>query len=166
MNTETIFDFAPSSDLENWRVVDDVVMGGRSSGSFELTSEGHGRFAGEISLKNNGGFSSVRYNFSETAVSPTDHILLRIKGDGKKYQFRLKHDRRQRHSYVYEFKTSGEWETIEIPLNEMYPVFHGRKLNISDFDHNAIEELGLLIGNGREESFELLIVEIELVEEG
>lgn len=165
MNSETIVDLTTSTDLDNWRIVDDVVMGGRSSGSFELTPDGHGRFNGEISLENNGGFSSVRYSFPVMNVTPENHIRFRIKGDGKKYQLRVKNDNNVRHSYVYEFETSGRWETIKVPLDEMYPVFHGRNLNIPDFGHNTIEELTFLFGNNRPETFELLIDKIELVED-
>ncbi|MDC3220705.1 CIA30 family protein, partial [Flavobacteriales bacterium] len=57
--SNVIFDFNKSSDIENWIIIDDAVMGGKSSGSFKLNSEGHGLFEGVISLENNGGFSSV-----------------------------------------------------------------------------------------------------------
>ena len=46
----------------------DVVMGGKSSGSFALSPEGHGVFKGAVSLENNGGFSSLRYNCEKTTV--------------------------------------------------------------------------------------------------
>ncbi len=67
MDTLTLFDFEKNADIQNWRVVDDVVMGGRSSGSFSLSPEGYGVFAGRVSLENNGGFSSVRYEFDKIA---------------------------------------------------------------------------------------------------
>ena len=60
MNPGIIFDFNKDSDLRNWFVVDDVVMGGRSSGSFELSPDGHGVFKVNVSLENNGGFCSIR----------------------------------------------------------------------------------------------------------
>ena len=90
MTTTTLFDFNKSSNLKYWRIVDDVVMGGRSSGNFEINSNGHGKFSGEVSLKNNGGFSSLRYNFKTKDVSEYSTIMLRIKGDGHNYQFRVK----------------------------------------------------------------------------
>ena len=60
-NNTVIFDFDKDSNLKNWKIVDDVVMGGKSSGHFELNDDGHAVFYGNISLENNGGFSSVRY---------------------------------------------------------------------------------------------------------
>lgn len=69
MTSPILFDFSKSSNLKYWRIVDDVVMGGRSNGNFEIDSNGHGKFSGEVSLKNNGGFSSLRYNFKTKDVS-------------------------------------------------------------------------------------------------
>ena len=44
----------------------------------------------------------------------------------------------------------------------MYPSFRGRKLDQPDFDHKQIEEIAILIGNKRNEKFQLLIDKIEL----
>ncbi len=160
--SKTIFDFTNNSNLQNWRIVDDVVMGGRSAGNFNVTNEGYGKFWGKVSLENNGGFSSVRYVFDETKVQDYTKIILNIKGDGKKYQFRIKEKSQDYYSYIMPFSTSGEWETIEIALEDMYPSFRGRKLNIPNFSGNSIEELALLIANYKAEEFSLLIQSIEL----
>lgn len=157
-----IFDFTTSANLSNWRIVDDGVMGGRSNGDFSLTETGHGKFSGVISLEKNGGFSSVHYNFKELSVSKYSKICIRLKGDGKKYQFRLKHKTNQYYSYTLPFKTSGEWETVEIELNKMYPSFRGRKLDMPNFSEDSIEEIVFLFGNKKEESFQLLLDKIEL----
>ena len=70
MQTATIFDFNKKADITNWTIVDDVVMGGRSSGNFYLNKEGNGVFEGRVSLENNGGFSSLRYDFDEISTKP------------------------------------------------------------------------------------------------
>ena len=162
-NEEVIFDFNPSSSLRSWYSVDDGVMGGISSGSLKISDQGHGLFEGNISLDYNGGFSSVRYRFDEIRVDPESKVIIKLKGDGKKYQFRVKHNFRAYYSYIFQFETSGEWEEIVIPLEEMYPSFRGRKLDLPDFDHQQIEEITLLIGNKKEEDFQLLIDKIEVV---
>ncbi|MDZ7741090.1 MAG: CIA30 family protein [Bacteroidota bacterium] len=158
----TIADFNKESKLQGWYVVNDVVMGGRSSGNLSLSSKGHAVFSGKVSLENNGGFSSLRYAFDEIKTSKSSYIILKIKGDGKRYQFRLKHDSRSYYSYVYWFETSGKWEEISIPLAEMYPSFRGRTLDMPNFSHDSLEEIGLLIGNKKAEEFHLLIDRIEL----
>ena len=162
MNTQTIFDFNKSTTIQAWRVVDDGVMGGRSNGHFELSPEGHGLFIGQISLENNGGFSSVRYQCDQVLVNPESRILIRLKGDGKPYQFRVKDNSRNYYSYIISFETSGMWEDIEIPLKDMYPSFRGRKLDMPNFSHDSFEEIVFLIGNKKAESFKLLIDKIEL----
>ncbi len=158
----SIFSFSQDVSIKNWYVVDDVVMGGRSSGNFSLISEGYGRYSGSVSTENNGGFSSLRYNTPEITVGKSKKVVIRLKGDGKQYQFRLKNNKRDYHSYISNFKTSGEWENIEIPLKDLYPSFRGRKLNIDNFDADQIQEIGFLIGNKRNESFEILIDKIYL----
>ena len=51
-------DLLQVADL-SWRPVHDTVMGGRSSGTVEPGEDGV-RFEGTLSLKNNGGFASIR----------------------------------------------------------------------------------------------------------
>lgn len=157
-----IFDFNTESDLTDWRVVDDVVMGGRSQGHIKLSDEGHLVFSGNVSLENNGGFSSMRYQFDEIKSIGCSTMLVRLKGDGKGYQFRVKTDSYDRHSYTYNFQTSGEWQIIEIPLEEMKPSFRGMTLNIPNFDAISMEEIGILIANNRNEAFQLEIDKITL----
>jgi NADH dehydrogenase [ubiquinone] 1 alpha subcomplex assembly factor 1 len=162
LQSMTLFDFSKDSNLSNWRILDDVVMGGRSNGIFKLNEDNHGEFSGKISLENNGGFSSVRYYFEKIETSSFSKFTLRIKGDGKKYQFRVKDDRNRRHSYIFEFTTNGDWQTIEIPFSQMYPSFRGYTLNIPNFGGKHIEEIAFLIGNKKEEQFKLLIDSIGL----
>ena len=161
-STHLLFDFSKESRLSSWRIVDDVVMGGRSNGSFKINEAGNGLFYGNISLKNNGGFSSLRYSFDKLSISDFTKIVLRIKGDGKQYQFRIKDDNDNFYSYIKQFKTSGSWETIEISLNEMYPAFRGRKLDIQNFNSDTLAQIAFLIGNKKEESFQLEIDKIYL----
>ncbi|WP_334055647.1 CIA30 family protein [Polaribacter sp. P097] len=161
-STHLLFDFSKESKLSSWRIVDDVVMGGRSNGSFKINEAGNGLFYGDISLKNNGGFSSLRYSFDKLSISNYTKIVLRIKGDGKQYQFRIKDDNDNFYSYIKQFKTSGRWETVEIPLSEMYPAFRGRKLDIQNFNSDTLAQIAFLIGNKKEESFQLEIDKIYL----
>jgi NADH dehydrogenase [ubiquinone] 1 alpha subcomplex assembly factor 1 len=162
MASQIIFDFNKSSNIKNWIVIDDVVMGGKSSGSFKLNSDGYGVFVGDISLENNGGFSSVRYRFEKILINKSTKISIIIRGDGKKYQFRIKSNSGDYYSYISPFSTTGEWQEIEIPLKDMYPSFRGRKLDQPNFSNDAIEEITFLIGNKNKEKFQLLIDKIEL----
>ncbi|MEP1033613.1 CIA30 family protein [Ekhidna sp.] len=160
---QIVFDFDTTTNPQSWQIVDDVVMGGRSNGTFTINKEGHGVFSGSVSLENNGGFSSVRHNTQIDKVSPLDKVQIRLKGDGKKYQFRVKQNSRTYYSYIYTFRTSGEWEEIEIPLSEMYPSFRGRALNSPNFSHDTIREVTFLIGNKKAQDFKLTIDKIQII---
>lgn len=162
LSSHIIFDFNKNSSISNWIVVDDVVMGGKSNGNFQLNKDGKGVFSGKISLDNNGGFSSVRYGFNKLNIEKFKSIVLKIKGDGKNYQFRIKYKSSNYASYITSFSSSGEWQEIEIPLNSMYPSFRGRKLDEPNFFHKSIEEVTFLIANKKNEEFILLIDKIEL----
>ncbi|MUP46326.1 CIA30 family protein [Gramella sp. BOM4] len=158
----TIFDFQKGTDLGNWRIVEDQVMGGVSTGKFYLNVEGHAVFKGTVSLENNGGFVSVDYDMPKTEIGNHEFIAVRLKGDGKNYQLRVKNDDQVYYSYNYEFGTSGDWEEVNIPLEKMSPTYRGRSLNKPDFDHSHLDQLTFLIGNNKNEDFQLLIDKIEL----
>ena len=160
--SHTIFDFNAANDISSWKVIDDVVMGGRSSGTVQLNNEGNIVFGGHVSLENNGGFSTLKYRFNDIVTKPYSKILLNVKGDGKKYQFRLKKKVKNDHSYVSYFMTSDDWEVIEFPLVDMYPTFRGRKLDIPNYEGNSIQEVAFLIGNKKAENFKLEIGSIVL----
>lgn len=154
---EIIFDFNKNTIINNWRIVDDVVMGGRSNGNFKINNQGHGEFSGTISLENNGGFSSLRYRFKPKEVKNYQYIILKVKGDSKKYQFRVKDNLSNYYSFIANFETTEEWQTIKIRLSDMYPAFRGRTLNMDNFSSKKIEEIAFLIGNKKAENFKLEI---------
>ena len=162
MKPIVIFDFNADSDISDWQVVNDGVMGGTSRSKFYLNSEGNGCFDGTVSLENNGGFCSVRYELNTIVLDQNKIICLRIKGDGKNYQFRVKTKKSDSHSYIYPFRTSGDWQNIEIPVTEFYPSFRGQKLEIPNYDGSRLEEIAFLIGNKKGENFQLLLDTIEV----
>lgn len=161
MNT-ILFDFSTNTTIDAWRVVNDGVMGGRSQSRFSINEKGHGLFEGNVSLANNGGFASVRYGFETMDVAPYSKVSIRLKGDGKAYQFRIKASNEQRYSYIANFTTSGEWETVTVDFSTMYPAFRGRRLDIPNHSGSTLSEIAFLIGNKKEEPFALEIDKIEL----
>lgn len=162
MSKLLLFDFSETDDWSGWRVENDVVMGGRSSSKLERSATGNAVFTGQVSLENNGGFASVQYHFPSKDIKGYKTAVLYLKGDGKTYQFRLKENLDDKASYVYNFQTTGDWQTVEIPLNEMRPVYRGRSLNMPNFSANSIQEVRFLIGNKKEQDFRLEIDKIEL----
>ena len=162
MNSLLIFDFGSSTDWSVWEIENDVVMGGKSKSKISRSESGHAIFTGEVSLDNNGGFASMQYHFNPKDIGGYEKAIIRVKGDGKEYQFRIKANLNERASFIKTFKTSGEWQTIEIPLNKMEPTFRGNKLNQPNLNAKQIQEVRFMIGNGKAESFRLEIDKIEL----
>jgi hypothetical protein len=154
---QQIYTFSTQTNVREWRIVNDGVMGGKSRSSLVLSDAGHGQFSGHVSLANNGGFASIQLNRTITLSEEKKFIVIRVKGDGKAYEFRLKGEISNSESYVHQFTTSGEWENIKLPISEFYPQFRGRKLNIPNFNFKNIEQLSFLIANKQEEDFDLLI---------
>ena len=157
-----IFDFSTEVDPSGWEVEDDVVMGGRSKGKFFINEAGNGIFSGKVSLENNGGFSSVQYYFKPIDVSLYNSALIRLKGDGKRYQFLVEAGRNARHYYVYGFQTKTGWQTVKIPLEKMYPVYRGERLALPNYTGQTMAQVRFLIANGIPESFFLEIDKIWL----
>ncbi len=161
-SSSNIFNSKNANNISNWYTVNDGVMGGLSEGTVSINDAGIAKFKGYVTTENNGGFSSVRYVFNKKDVSKFNHIVLKLKGDGKSYQFRIKENSSQRYSYTTTFKTSGEWETIKIPFSEFYPIYRGYTVNRPNFSGNLMEEIAILIGNKTKESFLLEIKNIYL----
>ncbi len=150
-----------------WRVQDDVVMGGRSDSQLKMTDENRARFFGRVSLENNGGFCSIHQTVEKNPYLITDKssaFVLRIKGDGKAYNFRVRTPK-GRHSYGYTFSTKGgdHWETISIPFQAMEATYHGEPVDVPNYAGENVVEMQLLIGNKKEETFEILIESIGVV---
>ncbi len=156
-NMKKIYSFSTQTNIKEWRIVNDGVMGGVSQSSLALTDAGHGQFSGHVSLANNGGFASIQFNTMIKLAQESKFIVLHVKGDGKPYEFRLKGKVSQSESYVHPFATSGEWENIRLAISEFYPQFRGRKMNMPNFNFEQIEQVCFLIANKQEEDFGLLI---------
>jgi len=159
---ETVVDFTADGSLRGWHVEDDSVMGGRSQGALSLTDEGHALFSGTVSLENDGGFSSVQTYFDPIDVSKYRKAVVRVKGDGKRYQFRVQSTAGERHSYVFPFATTGRWQTVEIPFSRMYAQWRGNRLNLPNYPGKTLAHARFFIANGRAESFRLLIDRVDV----
>lgn len=163
MSSTPVFDFNASVPINQWRIENDGVMGGVSTSSFRLNNDGHAVFAGHVSLENNGGFASVQHQLPQPiGVSPEQTVKIRLKGDGKRYQFRVKESFNTYYSYIHYFETTGEWQTVAIPLADMQPWFRGRKVDAPAFNHQQLVQVRFLIANKREEDFQLMIDAIAL----
>jgi len=158
----TIFEFTKTTDITPWHNADDIVMGGKSSSMFSINDDGKGVFSGQVSLENNGGFASLKYKCHKINTAGFSKIRLKVKGDGKRYQFRIKPNATDKHAYISYFNTIKKWEIIEFSLAKMYPTFRGKELDKPNYNSQSIEEIGFLIANKQAESFRLEIDSIVL----
>ncbi|HHE07899.1 MAG TPA: CIA30 family protein [Chlorobaculum parvum] len=148
-----------------WMNVDDVVMGGVSDSAMQLTSDGTAVFAGNLSLKNSGGFASVRTVLERRNYADFAGFRLGLKGDGKRYSFRVRNDDRfDGVVYKFDFDTiPGEWIEIELPFAGFIPSLRGRTLaDAPPLDSGNIVQIGLLISSRQEGKFRLEVERIEM----
>ena len=155
-------DFTTSSSDLGWYVVNDNVMGGRSEGDFEQ-EPGALRFAGRTNT-NGGGFSSIRTKPMQLDLSHSTGIQLRVKGDGRRYTWRLTTDARWRGrqvSYWADFETrSGTWSVVNIPFSSFIPQYRGYQLEGPALDSGRIRGMGLMIYDNQDGPFELQLASV------
>jgi NADH dehydrogenase [ubiquinone] 1 alpha subcomplex assembly factor 1 len=153
-----LMEFKNQATEPEWIAVNDGVMGGLSKGGPDV-KDGSLRFTGNLSLENNGGFSSIRTLDQKYDFSGKTTVVIRLKGDGRTYQLRVATDARFRGSavsYGAEFATeNGKWIEVKVPLESLSPTWRGMKLKGPNFDSSKVEELGFLIGDKKSGVFEI-----------
>ncbi|MEZ4387998.1 MAG: CIA30 family protein [Candidatus Krumholzibacteriia bacterium] len=157
-----LVDATDPSEPRRWQAVHDTVMGGLSQGG--LAQEGDRLvFSGHLSLANNGGFASVRTLPRPFPLADHHGILLRVRGDGRTYQLRLRDDDRfDGPAWRFAFSTTdGEWVQIAAPFSQFEQVFRGRRLGGGGaLDPSRVRQLGLMVADKQAGPFRL---EIETV---
>ena len=147
-------------DQHRWYPVNDGVMGGLSASGLTFTDQGTGLFAGELSLENNGGFASVRTVIGPVDLSNHAGLEIKVRGDGRTYQLRLRlNDRFDGISYRAFFETQADqWTSIRVPFSEFQPTFRGRILDEAPaLDTSAIQQLAFMLADKQPGPFALEI---------
>jgi hypothetical protein len=161
----TILEFEPEA-VEAWYVVNDGVMGGLSSSAMSHEEGDIAVFEGNLSLENNGGFASVRTEIAEGALEGATALILKLRGDGKRYQLRLRMGRSfDGVAYAASFQTTAdEWGTVEIPLELFLPTFRGYvPRDAEPLDAGRVRQIGLMLTDKQEGPFRLEIAGIDAV---
>ncbi len=158
----TEFSENDSQDLE-WRVVDDRVMGGRSQGKMVISDDGILKFSGNLSLENNGGFSSIRSGDVKLDFSAAEGVVLRVKGDGRTYEVHFSTPARWKGrgiTFAGLLPTEeGQWTDVKIPFSEFEGDFRGQRLKdeASKFDPAAVRGITLELVDKKAGAFELQV---------
>ncbi len=157
-----IADFKAGGAHLGWFVVNDNVMGGRSEGDFAI-EQGELRFAGRTNT-DGGGFSSIRTKTVPLDLSEYAGIRLRVKGDGRRYTWRLTTGARwrgQEIGYWADFDTQdGAWSSVDIPFSRFVPRYRGAQLDGPELDPGQITGMGLMIYDRLDGPFELQVATI------
>ena len=161
--TNMLVDFTDKKADHQMNVVNDGVMGGLSQGRIEMTQNDSLLFKGNISLQNNGGFSSFRIGGKLWDLSAWKGVEILVKGDGRTYGLRATTDEtflRSSVSFTADFKTvKDEWVKLQIPFSKMKASWRGRKLD-RNFDPAQIKGLGIILADKTAGKFALEIKSI------
>ena len=171
----SLFEFSETGDVAKWQIVNDGVMGGRSNSQASMVkSDSDGkveaesgvmRFAGTLSLENNGGFASVRSRPNGSiGLDPGETIVLRVKGDGRRYTFNLyTPDRRTAFSYQTEFDTTaGQWTKVKLPVDKFVAHSFGRPMPNMQLTPSEVHSVGILLADKKPGAFEILVDSINV----
>ena len=144
-----------------WNIVNDTVMGGRSSSRWSKNSSALS-FEGFLSLENNGGFASVRHDLNNINLSSTEGIFIKVKGDGRKYQFRIRSQASRWANYSQEFKTKKDTvQSFFLPYKDFKPSWRGRSVrNVPTLTGKDVRGIGFLLGDKVQGKFKLDILNI------
>lgn len=166
---ESLFQFLDADDVSTWQIVNDGVMGGRSTSNAKFVSTETGetalQFLGNLSLENNGGFASVRSAASGSlGLEAGQTIVLRVKGDGRSYTFNLyTPDRRTAFSYQLDFDSPpGQWTQVRLPVNNFVAHSFGRPLPNVPLVPSQVQAIGILLGDKKPGQFEILVESISV----
>ncbi len=166
MGTSTYkIDFGTSKNGAEWAIVNDGVMGGRSESKARMLDNSI-FFEGMISLRNNGGFASLRNQGEELVLSEFSYVKIRFKTNTeRKFSFRLSgYNAFYRPFFKHEFGAKGEdWQTVSMKLTDFKQ--HnlsgetGRMLTSNDMDKSY--RMGIILYDKQEGPFE---IEIDFIE--
>jgi transforming growth factor-beta-induced protein len=157
---KTLADFNESNSLR-WQTVNDNVMGGRSKGAFTISKNKALLFKGRTSLRNNGGFSSIRTDRQMLGLKNYKGLALRVRGDGRAYKVTLRTSDTSRWiSFWADFQTkSGEWQDIRIPFSQFSARSFGSKRR-ARLSTDSINSIGFMIYDKKAGEFSLEVSKI------
>jgi hypothetical protein len=160
-----LFDFTDPNAANEWRAIDDRVMGGVSRSRLRHDPSGHAVFDGEVSLAQGGGFASVRSSPGERGMAGATTCLIEARGDPRQFKLSLlTDDGFDSVNYQASFTTMGhDWQTISLPLSAFRASFRGRDVpDAPTLDPARICQVGLMIAGRQAGAFALDIRRIGL----
>ncbi len=156
-----------ATKTSNWAILSDNVMGGLSDAQIEYTSNSV-ILRGSVSLKNRGGFVSLKSYFEKIDLSSFRTVKITFRATNQKYAFTLENSRRwYEPAFKHEFsaKEINKWETVYLNLDnfveEVIGQPTGKKATKSILEN--VLRIGISTNEKREGSFQLEIESIEFI---
>jgi len=160
--SKTIASFENPSDLRNWGVVNDSVMGGISTSRFEQTADGNLLFQGVLSLENNGGFVSIRNRPGSFDLQNVEGFIIKARGDGRTYYLDLRVSGQMTSgSFRAAFRTEKDtWTETFVPTSKFVRQSFGRPFPDIPLNPSDVNSIGFTLSDKNPGPFKL---EIEYV---
>lgn len=164
LNKNYKIDFGQATGGQDWMIVNDGVMGGMSKSTAVFTKNSL-LFRGTLSLKNNGGFASIRSSKGEFDLSNYKTVKIRFRSAGRDFALRFANSEMYfRPNFKHNFSSStGEWEIVELKLSDFKEYTMGR-LSGSTVSKNKLKNIiriGIILSDKKEGPFELEVDYIE-----
>ena len=159
-----LIEFSDTEEVPRWIPINDDVMGGISQSRIELSPTATAIFSGQLSLENNGGFASIRRRAENYSLEGCTHVMLKVKGDGRTYQFRVNtDDQYDGIAYRTLFATDNhDWQTLTLPFDSFSASFKGKPVPGAPVLHpEQIRQIGFLLADKQPGSFCLEIAWIK-----
>ena len=152
-----VFDDFTNTDKNNWIIVNDGVMWWKSIWNYDI-QENIFNLSGTINT-NGGGFSSVRAWLAAWILSEYNSIKLTVKPDGRNYQITFRDNNRRwiSHRAILPFSRTWDFEEIDIQINDLEPVFFGRRVDAAAFKKENAREIWFIISDGIDWGFSLKV---------
>lgn len=162
---QPLFDFTGADAAKDWQTVNDGVMGGVSEGKFKITDNKTMEFFGTLSLKNNGGFASVRTKAKKLGLEKGDTLVAKVKGDGREYSLNLYLNKPLiAFSYRATVQTKkDEWIEVKVPLDKFEATSFGRPVkDAGAVKPEEINAVGFMLGDKKAGPFKMEIESIKV----
>jgi hypothetical protein len=162
--TTVLFDFSNQDETSDWFNQNDTVMGGVSD-STTTWVDGQLVFSGNLSLDNNGGFTSTFGPINDqlpSLMSGAEAIVVTARGDGKTFLMQIRNYDNTR--YIQRFTTVADVEQdYVLPLADFESVDWRLSVipNAAPIDTTTIGQLGFYLLDKQVGPFEIAILSIK-----
>jgi monofunctional biosynthetic peptidoglycan transglycosylase len=165
---DSVIDFGNGQNqINNWVMISDNIMGGISKSKLEYTQSTM-ILSGDISLKNFGGFSSVKTTFGKYDLSQFKGVKIKFKSTNQKFAFTLEDNKNWTlpnfKGNFYSAKVNI-WEEKTIYFNDFkeYQVGESTGKKLDNKNLKNIVRMGIITTEKKEGPFSIEIDYVEFV---